>query len=47
MVIELIRQFYDEPRKFRILGEKGEQQFATFDNGGMIPQEGGERWALK
>ncbi len=24
MVIELIRQFYDEPRKFRILGEKKE-----------------------
>lgn len=47
MVIELIRQFYDEPRKFRILGEKGEQQFATFDNGGMIPQDGGEEMGVE
>lgn len=41
MVIELIRQFYDEPRKFRILGEKGEQKFQKFDNGAMLPQNDG------
>lgn len=41
-VIELIRQFYDEPRKFRILGEKGDQQFAIFDNGQMKAQEQGD-----
>lgn len=41
MVIELIRQFYDEPRKFRILGEKGEQKFQKFDNGAMRPQNDG------
>lgn len=41
MVLELIRQFYDEPRKFRILGDKGEQQFRKFDNGSMLPQNDG------
>lgn len=41
MVLELIRQFYDEPRKFRILGEKGEQKFQKFDNGAMLPQNEG------
>ncbi len=30
--IELIRQFYDEPRFFRILGENGIQQFISYDN---------------
>ena len=30
--IELIRQFYDEPRFFRILGNNGEQQFISYDN---------------
>jgi flagellar motor protein MotB len=40
LVIELIRQFYDEPRKFRILGEKGDQEFRVFSNDTMraIPQ---------
>ena len=37
-VIELIRQFYDLPRQFRITGELGEEQFAAFDNSGMTPQ---------
>lgn len=32
LAIELIRQFYDEPRFFRILGENGGQQFITYDN---------------
>ncbi len=32
LVIELIRQFYDEPRFFRIVGENGEQQFVSYDN---------------
>ena len=36
-IIELIRQFYDMPRQFRIIGEMGEEQYATFDNGGMQP----------
>ena len=39
MVIERIRQFYDIPRMFRILGETGEQEFvrqeSDFINGGL------------
>lgn len=41
MIIELIRQFYTMPRQFRITGEMGEEQFMTFDNAGMQPQEQG------
>jgi hypothetical protein len=37
-VIELIRQFYDAPRQFRIVGEMGQEQFQSFDNAGMQPQ---------
>lgn len=32
MVIELIRQFYNAPRYFRILGEDKSVEFTTFDN---------------
>lgn len=32
MVIELIRQFYDESRTFRILGEDGSMQFVLYNN---------------
>lgn len=38
LVIELIRQFYDEPRCFRITGERGENQFEYIDNGELKPQ---------
>lgn len=38
MVIELVRQFYDLPRTFRIQGENGQEAFATLDNGPMLPQ---------
>lgn len=41
MLIELIRQFYDMPRQFRITGENGQTEFATFDNGGLVPQSQG------
>ena len=37
-VIELIRQFYDVPRFFRITGEMGRQEFVTYDNSGLMPQ---------
>lgn len=41
MVIELIRQFYDMPRKFRIVGENGVARFETYKNTGLQlqPQE--------
>ncbi len=32
LCIELIRQFYDVPRSFRITGEAGQQQFVQFGN---------------
>lgn len=41
LVIELIRQFYDEPRCFRITGNMGTQQFTQFDNSGLRPQNQG------
>ena len=34
-VIELIRQFYDAPRQFRITGDAGQQQFVQYDNSGL------------
>lgn len=37
MVIERIRQFYDMPRQFRILGQMGQEQFVSFDNQGLKP----------
>lgn len=39
--IELIRQFYELPRQFRILGSMGQQYFIPFDNAGMQPQHQG------
>lgn len=35
MVIELIRQFYNVQRTFRIIGETGQQQFVQFGNADM------------
>ena len=32
MVIERIRQFYDIPRQFRILGQDGQEQFMQYNN---------------
>lgn len=37
MVVELIRQFYDVPRTFRIMGEMGQEQFVTYSNRGLLP----------
>jgi len=38
MVCELIRQKYDMPRQFRIMGDLGREEFVAFDNSGMQPQ---------
>lgn len=38
-VIELIRQFYDVPRQFRILGDGGEEMFLSYSNEGIQPQQ--------
>jgi len=32
LIVELIRQFYDEPRSFRIIGEQGAQSFVMYSN---------------
>lgn len=41
MVIELIRQFYDLPRCFRIMGENGAARFIQYSNAGIRPQNQG------
>lgn len=41
LCIELIRQFYDLPRTFRILGDMGAEQYVTYTNQGLRPQEQG------
>lgn len=38
LCIELIRQFYNLPRQFRIVGEYGMQEFTSYENSGIIPQ---------
>ena len=37
LVIELIRQFYDMPRQFRILGQYGMEQYISYTNAGIQP----------
>lgn len=41
MIIELIRQFYDMPRCFRIMGENGVARFVQYSNTGIQPQAQG------
>jgi hypothetical protein len=41
MIIELIRQFYDMPRCFRIMGENGAARFVQYSNEGIRPQAQG------
>ena len=38
LCIELIRQFYDMPRQFRIVGQYGMEQFISYSNAGLRPQ---------
>lgn len=41
MVIELIRQFYNQQRIFRITGPRGEMDFVAYSNAGLVPQDQG------
>lgn len=41
LCIELIRQFYDMPRKFRVLGQYGAEQYITYSNAGIKAQHQG------
>lgn len=38
-VIEVIRQFYDAPRLFRIMGTDGQDEFVRYDNSGLQVQQ--------
>lgn len=39
MEIELIRQFYDAPRYFRITPDDAQDEFQAYDNRGLMPQQ--------
>lgn len=45
-VIELIRQFYDMPRTFRIVGEQGQMDFTTYTNVNLQPQYQGKDFGV-
>ena len=51
MVIERIRQFYDIPRQFRILGPQGQEEFVQYDNSAlqqqMIPNMPGDEPGMR
>ena len=46
MVIELIRQFYDLPRCFRIMGENGAASYVQYSNAGIQPQPQGNDFGI-
>lgn len=46
MVIELIRQFYDLPRCFRIMGGNGVARYVQYSNAGIQPQAQGMDFGL-
>ena len=50
LVVELIRQFYDMPRTFRIIGDQGQPEYVEFDNAaiqGGVMNVMGEDFATK
>ena len=47
LAVELIRQFYDEPRFFRILGENGEQEFISYDNSAIRLKNQGSTFGIE
>lgn len=46
LCIELIRQFYDLPRQFRIVGQHGMEQFVSYTNEGLRPQPQGSAFGI-
>lgn len=46
LAVELIRQFYDEPRFFRIIGENGNQEFVAYDNSAIRVKNQGEAFGV-
>lgn len=46
LCIELMRQFYTEPREFRILGQQGQEEFVRFDNAHLMQRSQGNDFGL-
>ena len=46
MCIELIRQFYDLPRQFRIVGTYGMERYVSYTNQGIQPQHQGNDFGV-
>lgn len=46
LCIELIRQFYDLPRQFRITGRMGNPDFVVYTNAGLKPQMQGREFGM-
>ena len=42
LAVELIRQFYDEPRFFRVIQPNGTESFISYDNSDIRPRNQGE-----
>lgn len=47
LCIELMRQFYDEGRSFRIIGENGDISYQQFSNAAIVPQVQGNDFGLE
>lgn len=47
LCIDLIRQFYTEPRKLRIVGENGRPEYVTFAGGQIGPQPQGTPYGVE
>ena len=46
IIIELIRQFYNQERSFRIMGENGTARFVQYSNAGIMPQNQGVEFGM-
>lgn len=46
MVIERIRQFYELPRQFRIVGERGMERYVNYTNAGLQAQSQGNDFGV-
>jgi hypothetical protein len=47
LAIELVRQFYEFERSFRIIGENGAQEFVSYSNANIKPQERGVEFGIE
>lgn len=46
LCIELVRQFYDEPRCFRIIGEGGSENYISYSNKGLRAENQGSAFGV-